>query len=214
MIVVWNKGEPMAVKYLIKGKLYDPILFGDEDDDWVGDEENPTCGDCGVHVGENNSVITESKADINFNLSGQLENGFVGGIAGTSRSGINNSYATGTYNLNSTNVTTGGLVGEFSRRREVVEYCYQNIEIQNVSGVTGALVGSLREGIFRNSFAVSTLDNTYGSKELNTELAPYPERNNCQIFASAEQVTNSFGFSSEIWDFDETLPELICFINS
>lgn len=42
----------MAVKYLIKGKLYDPILFGDEDDDWVGDEENPTCGDCGVHVGE------------------------------------------------------------------------------------------------------------------------------------------------------------------
>lgn len=165
-------------------------------------------------VGENNSVITESKADINFNLSGQLENGFVGGIAGTSRSGINNSYATGTYNLNSTNVTTGGLVGEFSRRREVVEYCYQNIEIQNVSGVTGALVGSLREGIFRNSFAVSTLDNTYGSKELNTELAPYPERNNCQIFASAEQVTNSFGFSSEIWDFDETLPELICFINS
>ena len=165
-------------------------------------------------VGENNSVITESKADINFNLSGQLENGFVGGIAGTSRSGINNSYATGTYNLNSTNVTTGGLVGEFSRRREVVEYCYQNIEIQNVSGVTGALVGSLREGIFRNSFAVSTLENTYGSKELNTELAPYPERNNCQIFASAEQVTNSFGFSSEIWDFDETLPELICFINS
>lgn len=42
----------MEVKYLIKGKLYDPILFGDEDDDWVGDEENPTCGDCGVHVGE------------------------------------------------------------------------------------------------------------------------------------------------------------------
>ena len=42
----------MSVKYLIKGKLYDPILFGDEDEDWVGDEENPTCGDCGIHVGE------------------------------------------------------------------------------------------------------------------------------------------------------------------
>ena len=42
----------MKTKYLIKGKLYDPILFGDEDDDWVGDDENPTCGDCGVHVGE------------------------------------------------------------------------------------------------------------------------------------------------------------------
>ena len=41
----------MSVKYLIKGKLYDPILFGDEDED-LGDEENPTCGDCGVHVGE------------------------------------------------------------------------------------------------------------------------------------------------------------------
>ena len=164
-------------------------------------------------VGENNSVITESKADINFNLSGQLENGFVGGIAGTSRSGINNSYAAGTFNLNSTNVTTGGLVGKFSRRREVVEYCYQNIEIQNVSGVTGALVGSLREGIFRNSFAVSTLENTYGSKDLNAELAPYPERNNCQIFASAEQVTNSFGFSDEIWNFEGNLPELTCFID-
>lgn len=42
----------MSVKYLIKGKLYDSILFGDEDEDWVGNEENPTCGDCGVHVGE------------------------------------------------------------------------------------------------------------------------------------------------------------------
>ena len=42
----------MKTKYLIKGKLYDPILFGDEDDDWVGDGENPTCGHCGVHVGE------------------------------------------------------------------------------------------------------------------------------------------------------------------
>lgn len=42
----------MGVKYLIKGKLYNPILFGDEDDDWVGDSDNPTCGDCGVHVGE------------------------------------------------------------------------------------------------------------------------------------------------------------------
>ena len=39
-------------KYLIKGKLYDPILFGDEDEDWVGDGENPTCGDCGCKVGE------------------------------------------------------------------------------------------------------------------------------------------------------------------
>lgn len=39
-------------QYLIKGKLYDPILFGDEDEDWVGDEENPTCGDCGCKVGE------------------------------------------------------------------------------------------------------------------------------------------------------------------
>lgn len=42
----------MSEKYLIKGKLYDPILFGDEDSDWVGDGENPTCGDCGCHVGE------------------------------------------------------------------------------------------------------------------------------------------------------------------
>ncbi len=42
----------MGDKYLIKGELYDCILFGDEDEDWVGDEENPTCGDCGVHVGE------------------------------------------------------------------------------------------------------------------------------------------------------------------
>ncbi len=39
-------------KYLIQGQLYDPILFGDEDSDWVGDGEDPTCGDCGCHVGE------------------------------------------------------------------------------------------------------------------------------------------------------------------
>ncbi len=40
------------MEYLIKGKLYNPIKFGDEDTDWVGDGDNPTCGDCGVHVGE------------------------------------------------------------------------------------------------------------------------------------------------------------------
>ena len=40
-------------KYLIKGKLYDPILFGNEDEDWVfGDRETATCGDCGCKVGE------------------------------------------------------------------------------------------------------------------------------------------------------------------
>ena len=42
----------MKQKYLIRGELYDPILFGDEDSDWVGDGEDPTCGDCGCHVGE------------------------------------------------------------------------------------------------------------------------------------------------------------------
>lgn len=42
----------MKTKYLIKGELYDPILFGDEDSDWGGDDPNPTCGDCGCHVGE------------------------------------------------------------------------------------------------------------------------------------------------------------------
>ena len=40
------------MKYLIQGELYDPVLFGNEDEDWVGDGENPTCGDCGCHVGE------------------------------------------------------------------------------------------------------------------------------------------------------------------
>ena len=42
----------MKQKYLIMGELYDPILFGDEDEDWIGDDENPTCGDCGCKVGE------------------------------------------------------------------------------------------------------------------------------------------------------------------
>ena len=40
-------------KYLIKGKLYDPIRFGDEDEDWVmGDENTATCGDCGCKIGQ------------------------------------------------------------------------------------------------------------------------------------------------------------------
>ncbi len=47
-----NCEELMKQKYLIRGELYDPILFGDEDSDWVGDGEDPTCGDCGCHVGE------------------------------------------------------------------------------------------------------------------------------------------------------------------
>ena len=40
------------LQYLIKGQLYDPIPFGNEDDDWVGDGDNPTCGDCGCEIGE------------------------------------------------------------------------------------------------------------------------------------------------------------------
>ena len=40
-----NCEELMKQKYLIRGELYDPILFGDEDSDWVGDGEDPTCGD-------------------------------------------------------------------------------------------------------------------------------------------------------------------------
>ncbi len=40
------------MKYLIKGKLYDPINFGEEDEDWVGDGDSPTCGDCGVSLWE------------------------------------------------------------------------------------------------------------------------------------------------------------------
>lgn len=39
-------------QYLIKGKLYDPIIFGEEDDDWVGNDENPTCGDCSCKLNE------------------------------------------------------------------------------------------------------------------------------------------------------------------
>ena len=39
-------------KYLIKGKLYNPILFGDELEDWGGRDEDSTCGDCGCKSGE------------------------------------------------------------------------------------------------------------------------------------------------------------------
>ena len=39
-------------KYLIKGKLYNPILFGDELEDWGAREEGSTCGDCGCEAGE------------------------------------------------------------------------------------------------------------------------------------------------------------------
>lgn len=41
------------MKYLIKKKLYDPIKCGDESD-WYNDatDENTTCGDCGVKLGQ------------------------------------------------------------------------------------------------------------------------------------------------------------------
>lgn len=39
------------MKYLIKGKLYNPIKVGDEGD-WYHGEENCTCGDCGKKYGE------------------------------------------------------------------------------------------------------------------------------------------------------------------
>ena len=39
--------------YLIRGELYRPIFYGEEEDGWgdYEDEEN-TCGDCGCHLGE------------------------------------------------------------------------------------------------------------------------------------------------------------------
>ena len=39
--------------YLIRGELYRPIFYGEEEDCWgdYEDEEN-TCGDCGCHLGE------------------------------------------------------------------------------------------------------------------------------------------------------------------
>lgn len=162
-------------------------------------------------VGDNLSTITCSKAEINLNLNGTLSEAVIGGLVGRTRTSINNSYVTGTMNLNYVNATTGGLVGEFSRRREVVEYCYQNLDIQNISGVTGALIGNLREGEVRSCFAVSNLTNLLGSKEFNEGIAPNPQ--NCQIFESVDDVTNSFGFSEEFWNLSGNLPTLICFEN-
>lgn len=40
------------IKYLIRGKLYNPIRFGKEIDDWGGREKGATCGDCGCKSGE------------------------------------------------------------------------------------------------------------------------------------------------------------------
>lgn len=40
------------MKYLIKGELFDPIIFGKEEDCWAPESEDETCGDCGCHVGE------------------------------------------------------------------------------------------------------------------------------------------------------------------
>ncbi|MBR4003074.1 MAG: hypothetical protein IKI95_03275 [Clostridia bacterium] len=39
-------------KYLIKGKLYTPILYGEEEDCWGDVEEDDKCGDCGCAVGQ------------------------------------------------------------------------------------------------------------------------------------------------------------------
>lgn len=44
--------EENMLKYLIKGQLYSPILFGEEEDCWGNVEEGDTCGDCGCAVGQ------------------------------------------------------------------------------------------------------------------------------------------------------------------
>lgn len=40
------------MKYLIQGRVYDPILCGDETDWYFDAPDDATCGDCGVHKGE------------------------------------------------------------------------------------------------------------------------------------------------------------------
>lgn len=39
-------------KYLIKGELYNPIKYGEEEDCWGNVEEGDTCPDCGCKVGQ------------------------------------------------------------------------------------------------------------------------------------------------------------------
>jgi len=46
------ENDKSDVKYLIKGKLYSPILYGDEEDVWGDVEEGDRCGDCGCEVGQ------------------------------------------------------------------------------------------------------------------------------------------------------------------
>ena len=50
MLITYQE-ENMS-KYLIKGQLYSPILFGEEEDCWGDVEEDDTCGDCGCAVGQ------------------------------------------------------------------------------------------------------------------------------------------------------------------
>ena len=44
--------EENMTKYLIKGKLYTPILYGEEEDGWGDVEEDDRCPDCGCAVGQ------------------------------------------------------------------------------------------------------------------------------------------------------------------
>ncbi len=165
-------------------------------------------------VGENSTEISTSKSKIILTLEGDFDSAFIGGLVGRTRADITNSYAVGSYDFNSVeNVTAGGLAGELYRRHKVIEYCYQNITFENAASDIGALVGSIREGIVRNSFAVSSLDNLYLERSINDELAC---ATGCKIFETVDDLTSvniasTFGFSQEIWSFSSTLPELKIF---
>ena len=107
-------------------------------------------------------------------------------------------------------MTAGGLVGEMAKRQQTIEHSYQNISFKNATGRMGALVGYLKEGIVKNSFSVASINNILGGRGLNEGIAPKPS--NCKNFEKVEDVTDEFGFSKEIWNFENGLPTLKCFM--
>ena len=162
-------------------------------------------------VGENSTLISLSKAEVTLNLTGEENEVLVGGLCGRTYRSINDSYVTGSFDFNETKgVTAGGLVGEMAKRQQTIEHSYQNISFESATGRMGALVGYLKEGIVKNSFSVASINKIWGGKGLNEGIAPEPS--NCKNFEKVEDVTNEFGFSKEIWNFENGLPTLKCFM--
>ena len=153
-----------------------------------------------VGINQANSIIVNSYA--NVNVEGDF---WTGGLVGTNRGRITNSYATGMVDGKGTGMTLGGLVGQNGREEgseaAIIENCYASGAVSSDGGRTeigvGGLVGyAWRRSNISDSYAIGKVEVAGNTAFSNTIGGLIGREANQQSGDNVSAVENSY------WDSD------------